>query len=216
MTALEQANPTGNALTNVKGTLYFKGSDSEHGTELWKSDGSVAGTQLVRDLSPGTASSNLANFEPNGDELLFTKNGNLMRSNGKPSGTSQVYDFLPNAVDEVSKLERVGNSIYFTAKVNATDYRVFKTDGTSAGTSPVRVARGGFSNLAKVGDSLYFTRESAGQTELWKTIGDSDAAQLVRANFVRGTDEFTDVNGKLYFNFHGQIGVLEGTEISRT
>jgi ELWxxDGT repeat protein len=44
-------------LIDVNGTLYSTADDKAHGRELWKSDGTEAGTVLVKDLWPGTASS---------------------------------------------------------------------------------------------------------------------------------------------------------------
>ncbi|MBD2701869.1 hypothetical protein IC229_14560 [Spirosoma sp. BT702] len=40
----------------VNGITYFFAKDDSHGVELWKTDGSTSGTQLVQDLNPGTAS----------------------------------------------------------------------------------------------------------------------------------------------------------------
>ena len=40
-------------LTNVNGTLYFEGYDDIHGFELWKSDGTEAGTVMVKEIQPG-------------------------------------------------------------------------------------------------------------------------------------------------------------------
>src|SRR5262245_57599686 len=40
-------------LTAVGGTLFFAANDGTHGTELWKSNGTAAGTVLVKDSSPG-------------------------------------------------------------------------------------------------------------------------------------------------------------------
>ncbi len=37
-------------LTNVGGTLYFSANDGASGVELWKSDGTVDGTVLVKDI----------------------------------------------------------------------------------------------------------------------------------------------------------------------
>ncbi len=37
----------------MNGTLYFQASDGTNGSELWKSDGTSAGTVQVRDLLPG-------------------------------------------------------------------------------------------------------------------------------------------------------------------
>ena len=39
-----------NLLTNVNGELYFAADDGPHGYELWKSDGTAAGTVMVEDI----------------------------------------------------------------------------------------------------------------------------------------------------------------------
>ena len=39
-------------LTDVNGTLFFAADDGAHGRELWKSDGTAAGTTLVKDIYP--------------------------------------------------------------------------------------------------------------------------------------------------------------------
>src|SRR5262249_61137988 len=43
-------------LTNVNGTLFFLANDGVSGRELWKSDGTAAGTVLAKDINPGAAS----------------------------------------------------------------------------------------------------------------------------------------------------------------
>ena len=40
-------------LTNVGGTLFFTANDGVNGTELWKSDGTAAGTVMVKDINAG-------------------------------------------------------------------------------------------------------------------------------------------------------------------
>ena len=40
-------------LTDVNGTLFFRADDGTNGSELWKSDGTLAGTVLVKDIDPG-------------------------------------------------------------------------------------------------------------------------------------------------------------------
>ena len=42
------------ALIAVGSTLYFVGTDLTYGAELWKSDGTTDGTEIVRDIDPGT------------------------------------------------------------------------------------------------------------------------------------------------------------------
>jgi ELWxxDGT repeat protein len=45
----------------VDNTLYFAANDDRIGWELWKSDGSVQGTVLLKDINPGA-----------GYELVYT------------------------------------------------------------------------------------------------------------------------------------------------
>ena len=40
-------------LANLGGTLYFNATDPAHGAELWRSDGTAAGTRMVSDIDPG-------------------------------------------------------------------------------------------------------------------------------------------------------------------
>src|SRR5215210_8040536 len=48
--------------TDVAGTLFFWLDDDEHGAELWKSDGTEAGTVMVKDINPGAAGSHPDNL----------------------------------------------------------------------------------------------------------------------------------------------------------
>jgi ELWxxDGT repeat protein len=56
----------------ASGKVYFSATDGEHGLELWESDGTAAGTRLVQDIAPGTASSNPEQIVAAGGKLFFT------------------------------------------------------------------------------------------------------------------------------------------------
>jgi ELWxxDGT repeat protein len=58
--------------TNVNGTLYLTANDGTHGDEVWKSDGTAAGTVMVADINPGSGSSNLRYFAVVNGALFFT------------------------------------------------------------------------------------------------------------------------------------------------
>src|SRR5262245_32757471 len=61
-------------LVSSSGTLYFTadGTGSGLGRELWKTDGSVLGTVVVKDIHPGLAGSNPGNLAVAGSLLYFT------------------------------------------------------------------------------------------------------------------------------------------------
>jgi ELWxxDGT repeat protein len=67
----DPAFPSARELTDVNGTVFFSGFDSDfQGGELWKTDGTVAGTVLVKEIAvDGYGPKNLTNV--NG-ELFFT------------------------------------------------------------------------------------------------------------------------------------------------
>jgi ELWxxDGT repeat protein len=75
-------------LTNVNGTLLFTADDGGSGQELWKSNGTEAGTVRVKDINPGASDSSPAFLTNVDGKLFFTAyNGSsgqeLWNSDGK-------------------------------------------------------------------------------------------------------------------------------------
>jgi ELWxxDGT repeat protein len=58
--------------TGFAGTVWFTAGDGEHGVELWRTDGTAAGTRLARDIVPGDRSSVPLDLVATGDFLFFT------------------------------------------------------------------------------------------------------------------------------------------------
>lgn len=92
------------------------------GEELWKSDGTAAGTVLVRDIRPGTEGSSLSGLSSVDRILYFTADDGvhgqeLWRSRGTAAGTVLVKDFAPGTDSgEPRELTVIGNLLYVTAK----------------------------------------------------------------------------------------------------
>ena len=84
-------------LTNVNGTLFFKAYDASNGSELWKSDGTTAGTVLVKDIRAGSVGSS-PKFLTNVNGTLFFNANNgtngyeIWKSDGTTAGTALVMD----------------------------------------------------------------------------------------------------------------------------
>src|SRR4029450_9400382 len=89
------------SLVNVNGTLFFTADDGVHGRELWKSDGTSAGTVMVKDIHLGVSGS----FTPSFPAKLTNVNGvlyfvagdgvhglELWKSDGTSAGTELVKD----------------------------------------------------------------------------------------------------------------------------
>jgi ELWxxDGT repeat protein len=103
-------------LTNVNGTLYFRGNDGVNGTELWKSDGTKEGTHLVKDITPGSAGTFFIRLVGAGGKLFFTAvvNGvqGLWSSDGTPDGTQQITDAGISGVN-ITEIYSVGDKLIF-------------------------------------------------------------------------------------------------------
>src|SRR5262249_40136347 len=92
------SNPS--SLTNVNGTPFFPANDGVNGTELWMSDGSGAGTVMVKDINSGSGGSYPDNLTVVNGILFFTAddgvNGReLWQSDGTDAGTFLVLDINP-------------------------------------------------------------------------------------------------------------------------
>jgi ELWxxDGT repeat protein len=169
-------------LTNgvVRGeTLYFSGrSTGEH--ELWRTDGTTAGTSKI-DLMPGDQGA----FDPARDTTLFaldqwmffygvTPQGTgLYRTDGTPANTTLLLPLTANALfNDTRDVVRVGNRLLFPINANQAGVALWASDGTQAGTSQIAtVSR--FTPMGAVGATLLF--DGGG---VWTTDGTAAGTRL--------------------------------------
>jgi ELWxxDGT repeat protein len=141
-------------LVNVNGILFFTVDDSKSGANvLWKSDGTAAGTRVVRHAGPGVPGSvpvvNPANLTVVNDRLFFTTpdagNGvDLWTSDGTMAEIVRVKDI--HASDNrfsVANFTAASGMLFFTTSDSTSGTELWKSDGTTAGTSMLRHIRAG-------------------------------------------------------------------------
>ena len=133
----ETGVPTNNAKANVGSTFFFRGRSAEHGWELWKTDGTETGTQLVLDANPGVA---------NGlDELYgFALGNKFVYYTASPSysglwatdATNFTTVQLNKAVVSYPTIDRVDfdNGKAYFANQHGSTGNLWQTDGTARGT----------------------------------------------------------------------------------
>ena len=74
---------------------FFAATDAEHGSELWVTDGTPAGTRLVKDINPGVATSNVSYLTRFNDKVVFQattddEGAELWISDGTEDGTYMI------------------------------------------------------------------------------------------------------------------------------
>lgn len=182
----EQLGYTGQ-LTAVGNTLYFVLSTETHGAEVWRSDGTPAGTMQVTDLAPGACGSHPSSLTAFRGELYFAAVNScigrpgLWKTDGTEAGTVPVL--APQSGSYPANLTPWGDTLYFSAQVD-TEYGLWRSDGTAAGTERVRGIRlAQHANMAfftVAGDHLFF-RANDGEhgSELWKSDGTEAGTAMV-------------------------------------
>ena len=162
-------------LTVLKGILYFTSTSSVRlgNDELWRSDGTAAGTILVKRIRVGTAFT-LDPLVVMGSRLYFSTDGGLWRSNGTAQGTTLVTRNRRGGFFYTAGLTAAKGTLYFVATDKRYGKEVWRSDGTRRGTRLVRnIGRGAGSsqpqNLTAVGRSLFFTAKAGRHgRELWR------------------------------------------------
>jgi ELWxxDGT repeat protein len=140
------------AFVTLNGLVYFRANDGSHGFELWRTDGTEAGTELVIDLNPGPlngfpdgiAAVNGALYFNGFDTSDFT-GSKAWRSDGTAVGTSLLTDTFPGLTGggtfgpplpgNFTALD--ASTILFTALDPVGGLEPWKTDGSPAGTNRI-------------------------------------------------------------------------------
>lgn len=200
----------------LKGVAYFSADDGIHGREIWRSDGTVAGTLLLKDINAGSAASNVHDITVSGEKVFFTAdngvNGQeIWVSDGTPQGTKMLKDIYPGiGSSSPSYLVDANGDLYFFVNYSSTADQLWKTDGTTAGTKMVAnfytpaFSYSGYANqLTNVNGRLFFVLNGNGNAELYTSDGTGTGTALVKdINPYWGSypSYLTALNGMLYFS----------------
>ena len=171
------------SLTAVGNQLYFQGDDGVHGTELWTTDGTAAGTVRLTDINPGSGSADPIGPEEAGGALYVLASDGVPAS-GSPFSSEQLW-MVPNSATSAGAAATTtltssaaavatGGTVTLTATITATDPTqpdatgnvVFRDDTQIYGTAPIvngtaslpiSISTAGAHNLVAVytGDSVF-------------------------------------------------------------
>lgn len=214
--------------------VVFRADDGTNGRELWVTNGTTAGTNLVKDINPnGNASiSGLTSF--NG-KAYFQSGNDIWETDGTEAGTKIFLNLRLNDNSEYP-FHVYKDAMYFTA-YDATFNKVdlWKTDGTVTG-STILASNLNYADVFKGTNNLLFfaAEDDAHGYELWRTDGTVIGTYLTRdivagpetslASFLSEDDfgnggdrlffraNYEDENGNTDPNLSGELWSSNGTE----
>jgi ELWxxDGT repeat protein len=200
--------------TNANGVLIFNANDGVNGTELWKSDGTAAGTVLVNDLNPGAGHSTPEEITNIDGTVFFRANDGsngfeLWKSDGTTAGTTLVRDTNPGpSSGGAAGLVNVNGTLFFAADDGTNGVELWKTSVLSTTAFLVKDINPGPSDSnpggINVNGTLFFVADDGTNGyELWKSDGTTAGTVLVKDINPGATASFpanlTNVNGTLFF-----------------
>lgn len=178
---------------------FFAAYDATHGEELWVTDGTQAGTFMVKDIFPGSTSSEVNYLTRFNDKVVFAAtdgaNGSeLWISDGTEAGTFMVKDIHdfgdsnPIGFTQVNETQFIFAAMDFESEnyfpgTDAKQKWLYVSDGTEAGTEliyEVDMRYPGQDNAShltpymRVGRQVFFKADNIDRTvgeELWITDG---------------------------------------------
>ena len=207
-------------LINIGGKLFFAADDgSGKGSELWTSDGTTVGTVMVKDINPGTGSSEpLRLIEFQGKCYFVADNGTngaeLWKSDGRALGTVMVKDIDPTTGSPSNfffvprAFTVLGSRMLFRATDPKTGRELWVTDGTTAGTTVLDIRSGTGSSsptyLTRMGNVVLFSAsDGVFGTELWKSDGTKNGtvrvSDIISGGGSSNPQNITVIGSKAYF-----------------
>lgn len=139
--------PSGFATLGTR-SLFF--SATKHG--LWITDGTAAGTHLVRDLEPLVDSMySVPKLATLGSKAYWSTRNSVWMTDGTPGGTERLIEIPGNTSTYVTDVVAFGGSLVF-----GTESALYVSDGTVAGTRVLSMM-GVSSSFAELGGKLYFS-----------------------------------------------------------
>ena len=152
--------------------VFFVADDGLHGRELWRTDGTMAGTRMVVDIAQAEASSFPTWLTWWSDSLFFSADNTLWRYTPATDELDSLGTFIGESGEGPSWLAVAGDALYFSAD-GGEGQELWVTDGSLEGTRLVVDLVSGRSGsyptwLTGLNENLVFSAHTPETgTELW-------------------------------------------------
>jgi len=157
-------------------TFFFSATTATEGNELWKSDGTITGTSMVKNIGSGITSGigdSAFSYLYTLETLFFVaKNGTqgieLWRSNGTEAGTTIVQDIRTGQASSEPQLMVLHNGkVYFGAN-----------DGVMPAETDLYVVDGIFTPLPTELSTFSVLRKGADAIIEWETLSENNSSHV--------------------------------------
>jgi ELWxxDGT repeat protein len=191
--------------TAVGEQVFFFASDGSNGAELWTSDGTRAGTRMVRDINPGPQDTRFFELAAANGQLFFVAWDNvngygLWRSDGTSEGTQLMRAFerrprsspMSRSFPPLFGLTEFTNRLVFTAWDAEHGDELWVSDGTPEGTFRFKNIIPGADGSTPIqftsvkGMLLFTATNTQGNQELWRSDGTPEGTVPIREIDITG------------------------------
>ena len=211
-----------------KGQFLFRANTEDAGAELWISDGTEAGTRLLKDINTdpnfSDGNSNPGNFIEYDGRVFFTASApgsgtELWVTDGTEEGTELFLDIQEGAEDGApSDFVVFQNQLWFTATTENEGAELWVSDGTVDGTElffdihPGSDAGNPNAKYVTIeGGLMFFNAQTPDEGfELWVSNGSRAGTSLLK-DIYEGTQNsspagFTSVGNTVFFSATDSLG----------
>ena len=218
-------------------------------SSIWTSDGTAGGTEVLAEGFSGLWESAIHELAALGEDVYFTSRESLNSSfslwkvTPADKSVEKVRTFTDRPAGELvsgvfSEVHTIGDSLYFKANDGASDYELWTSDGTEAGTrlvldinpnAPTDTAIPGGSGidyLTDVNGVAFFTALDANGLGLWTSGGTADTTTKLAAldkslsgtaviggNFFYVVDGATQASSELWSSDGSEAGTVKVTDL---
>ena len=201
----------------LNGKYIFKGISPHCGKEIFITDGTSAGTKLIKDINPG-----VANSQPLGTNMMVLNNQlyfaavtpaagcELWKTDGTAANTVMVKDIVSGAasgIDTMSfSIASNGTVVLFDANTTANGNELWTSAGTAGTTNLLKDINPGSQSsnprgFSQFNNIILFTITSPDDTttQIWRTNGTAGGTVLIKDD-IRSLFGF--LNNYLFTFFH--------------
>ena len=193
--------------------MYVQVPGPNSTSDLWRTDGTTAGTTLVKSSINSVAPPQVFATDGVTYFVTFGVTGNvtatLYRTDGTPAGTSSGVMLIGSSVPEQPfEFSARGGLMYYIGRSGSGGLQLMRSDGTAPGTFSIKDLSflDGPTELTAVGNKLFFSfgSPSTANRELW--VSDGTAAGTIQVTEIRPGSkgsrpyQFVAYNNRVYFS----------------